>query len=112
LALAETEATPEVAGSEFLGQAVQNLYGLVEVRSKADETSVAIGLLADADSALRAGDIATAIERVDEAAAAADGVDPDLAADWLADARARLAAVDAQAQLDAHIRELLTATID
>jgi hypothetical protein len=112
IALAETEATPEVAGSEFLGQAVQNLYGLVEVRSKADETSVAFGLLADADSALRGGDIESAIERVDEAVAAGEGVDADIAAAWLADARARLAAVDAQAQLDAHIRELLTATID
>ena len=112
LALAETEAAGEIAGSEFLGQAVQNLYGLVQVRSKEDEVDVAMGLLADADSALRAGDIATAIEQVEAAAEAPNGVDPDLAESWLADARARLVAVDARAQLDAHIRELLTATIN
>jgi|GEM_PF-1958698 len=112
LALAETEAPPEVAGSEFLGRTVQNLYGLVQVRSKEDEGAIAMGLLADADAALRAGDLTTAIRRVEDAAAAPDGVDADLAADWLADARARLAAVEAQAQLDAHIRELLTATTD
>ena len=112
LALAETEAPGEIAGSEFLGQAVQNLYGLVQVRSKEDEVDVASGLLADADSALRAGDIATAIEQVEAAAEAPNGVDPELAESWLADARARLVAVDARAQLDAHIRELLTATIN
>ena len=112
LALAATEAPAEVAGSEFLGQAVQNLYGLVQVRSKEDEADVALGLLGDADTALRAGDIATAIEQVEAAVATPDGVDPDLAADWLADARARLTAVDAQVQLDAHIRELLTATVN
>jgi len=112
LALAETEAPAEIAGSEFIGQAVQNLYGLVQVRSKDDEADVALGLLADADTALRAGDIATAIEQVEAAVATPDGVDPDLAESWLADARARLVAVDARAQLDAHIRELLTATIN
>ena len=110
--LAETGPTPEVAGSEWLGRTVENITGLVQVRSKDDEVDIATGRLGDADAALRQGEIALAIAHVEDVAATPGAVDPDAAEAWLADARARLAAVDAQAQLDAHIRELLTATVN
>ena len=110
--LAETRPTADVAGSEWLGKTVENITGLVQVRSKEDEADVATGRLGDADAALQQGDIQAAIGHVEAVAALPDGVDDAAAEDWLADARARLAAVDAQAQLDAHIRELLTATVN
>lgn len=110
--LAETRPTPDVAGSEWLGKTVENITGLVQVRSKDDEVDIAAGRLGEADAALRQGDIQTAIGHVEAVAALPDGVDQAAAESWLADARARLAAVDAQAQLDAHIRELLTATVN
>lgn len=111
-ALAETGGPAEVAGSEFLGQTVENLRGLVQVRSADDETDVATGQLAEADAALRRGDIASAIDHVETVAGMPGAVDEAAAEAWLADARARLTAVEAQAQLDSHIRELLTATVN
>ena len=111
-ALAETRPTPTVAGYEWLGQTVENISGLVTVRDKDSESDIATGRLAEADQALRDGDVETAIARVEEVAALPDGVDPVMAEDWLADARARVTAVAAQARLEAHIRELLTATVN
>ena len=73
---------------------------------------VATGDLVAADEALRDGDLAGAIATVEEAAAVEGGIDPAAAEAWLDDARARQTAVSAQAQLDAHIRELLTATVN
>jgi hypothetical protein len=110
--LAETRPTPTVAGYEWLGQTVENISGLVTVRDKDSEAEIATGRLAEADQALRDGDVETAIARVEEVAAQPDGVDPELAERWLTDARARVTAVTAQARLDAHIRELLTATVN
>jgi hypothetical protein len=82
------------------------------VRDKGGDIDVATGRLAAADQALREGDLATAIAAVEEVAAMDGGIDPAAAEPWLVDARARLAAVEAQSQLDAHIRELLTATVN
>jgi uncharacterized phage infection (PIP) family protein YhgE len=111
-ALADTEPTPEVAGYEWLGKTVENITALVDVRDKGGDIDVATGRLAAADQALREGDLATAIATVEEVAAMDGGIDPAAAEPWLVDARARLAAVEAQSQLDAHIRELLTATVN
>jgi hypothetical protein len=111
-ALAETRPTPEVAGYEWLGETVENIRGLVTVRDKDSETDIATGRLAEADEALRDGDVEAAIARVEEVAALPDGVDQAAAESWLEDARARAAAVAAQAQLDAHIRDILTATVN
>jgi hypothetical protein len=110
-ALAETSA-PAVAGYEWLGQTVENITGLVTVRDKDSEADVATGRLAEADQALRDGDLETAISTVEAVAAMPEGIDPAAAEAWLADARARVTAVAAQQQLDAHIRELLTATVN
>jgi hypothetical protein len=110
-ALAES-SPPTVAGSEWLGQTVENITGLVTVRDKDSDAEVATGRLADADQALRDGDVEAAIAIVEEVAAMPEGIDPAAAEAWLADARAQVTAVAAQQQLDAHIRELLTATVN
>ncbi len=111
-ALADTAPTPAVAGYEWLGQTVENIRGLVTVRDHDNATDVATGRLGEADAALRDGDVATAIAIVGEVAATPDAVDAATAERWLADARARLTAMAAQEQLDTHIRELLTATVN
>ncbi len=111
-AVGATDETEAVAGYEWLGKTVDNLTDLVAVRAKGTDLDVATGDLVAADEALREGDLARAIATVEEAAAIEGGIDPAAAEAWLADARARLAAVTAQAQLDTQIRELLTATVN
>lgn len=111
-ALAETEPTLQVAGSEWLGKTVENITDLVSVRAKDADVDVATGQLAAADQALRNGDLAGAIATVEEVANAEGGIDAAAAEAWLADAHARLTAVTAQTQLDSYIRELLTATVN
>jgi DNA repair exonuclease SbcCD ATPase subunit len=111
-ALAETDVTEAIAGYEWLGKTVDNLTDLVAVRATDSDVDVATGDLVAADEALREGDLARAIATVEEAAAIEGGIDPASAEAWLADARARQTAVSAQAQLDTHIRELLTATVN
>ena len=111
-AVAETDATEDVAGYEWLGKTVDNLTDLVAVRATDSEVDVATGDLLAADEALREGDLARAITTVEEAAAIEGGIDAAAAEAWLADARARQTAVSVQAQLDTHIRELLTATVN
>ena len=111
-AVAETDTTEDIAGYEWLGQTVDNLTDLVAVRAKDTGTDVATGDLLAADEALSAGDLARAIATVEEAAAIEGGIDPAAAEAWLVDAKARQTAVTAQSQLDTHIRELLTATVN
>lgn len=112
VSLEATEPTPPVAGSEWLGRTVGNITDLVQVRERGSERDVASGRLAEADAALREGDVDRAIGIVEDLAATPDAVDPTAAEDWLADTRARATAITAQAALDAHIRELLTATVN
>ncbi len=111
-ALAETEPTLELGGSEWLGKTVENITDLVAVRAKDADVNVATGQLAAADQALRDGDLAGAIGTVETVASADGEIDAAAAEAWLAEARARLTAVTAQAQLDSYIRELLTATVN
>ena len=111
-AVAETDTTDDIAGYEWLGKTVDNLTDLVAVRAKDTGTDVATGDLVAADEALREGDLARAIATVEEAAAIEGGIDPAAAEAWLVDAKARQTAVTAQSQLDTHIRELLTATVN
>jgi len=110
--LEASEPTPPVAGSEWLGRTVDNLSALVQVRERGSEQDVASGRLAAADTALRDGDVEQAIAIVEELAAMPDAIDPAAAEAWLVEARARATASAAQAALDAHIRELLTATVN
>lgn len=112
VALEASEPTAPVAGSQWLGRTVENLSGLVQVRERDGERDVASGRLAAADAALREGNVEQAISIVEELAAMPDAVDQAQAEAWLADARARASSSAAQAALDAHIRELLTATVN
>lgn len=101
-----------VAGSEWLGRTVGNITGLVEVRERDNESAAATGLLGEAETALRQGDLDTAIARVEKAKTMPDGPDADAADAWLARAHERAAAKAALTQLDGRIRDLLTATVN
>jgi hypothetical protein len=102
-----------VAGSEWLGQTVENITGLVTgAQTRTTRPTLPPGRLGEADAALREGDIEAAIARVEAVAALPDGVDPAAAESWLTDAGRGSPRSTAQAQLDAHIRELLTATVN
>lgn len=104
--------TAPVAGSEWVGQIVDNVTSLVQVRERGGDAEIASGRLAEAESALRAGNLDAAIAAVEHVSGLEEAIDGAAAERWLADARARAAAVSARVALDSHIRQLLTATLD
>lgn len=108
---ARREPAP-IAGSEWLGRTVGNITGLVEVRERDADATSATGVLGEADAALRQGDLEAAMAQVEKAKTMPDGPDPAAIDAWLAKAQARATATAALAQLDAQIRELLTATVN
>jgi hypothetical protein len=93
-------------GNNLLDRATDNLMRLVTVRPvggdvRGDSVEARV---ARAEAALQAGDLASAVAELDQL----DGRPATVAADWLAQAKARLGAEQAVAQLRTQATDLLT----
>jgi hypothetical protein len=93
-------------GDNLLNRATDNLMRLVTVRPVGDDVrgETAEARVARAEAALDKGDLAAAVAELDQL----EGRPADAAADWLAQAKARLGANQAVAQLRTQATDLLS----
>ena len=93
-------------GDNLLNRATDNLMRLVTVRPVGDDVrgDTAEARVARAEAALDKGDLAAAVAELDQL----EGRPADAAADWLAQAKARLGADQAVAQLRTQAADLLS----
>ena len=98
-------ASMKLEGEGWMARAVNRLAALVTIRRTADAAALdgVEGAVARAEASLGRGDLEASIAEV----GALDGAAAEMAAPWLAAARARLAAEQAMAKLHVHAISLL-----